>query len=209
MKKIYLLLLFSFFARDLCSQHLQWDWAKEYGHGYGQEVKAIAADSFGNCFVAGYFNGDTIRFRNIFLSSGVPFSQQHFFVAKFDSAGYTLWAKTSASNTGNEKATAVAVDGDGNCYVVVQFVATLIIGNDTLTNNGSGGDLCLIKYDTAGNILWMKQIKSSSLDVVLGMTVDGLGNSFITGNYSGDSLTFDNTSIYMYPLTWIQVGFYF
>jgi len=47
-------------------------------------------------------------------------------------------------------------------------------------------DAYLNKYDAAGNLVWIEQLGTSSLDQSLDVMVDGLSNVYITGFTGGD-----------------------
>ena len=86
----------------------------------------------------------------------------------------------------------VAVDGVGNVYVTGQFGGTADFnpfgsGVSTLTKTGLFS--CFVaKYSSDGNILWKNKVSSpgfSGFALGTGIDVDGSGNVYITGSFSG------------------------
>lgn len=73
----------------------------------------------------------------------------------------------------------VAVDGLGNTYMV-GFTTGSVGGA-----NSGGADAFLAKYDAGGANEWTAQLGTSALDEGWGVTVDHLGNSYVTGGTSG------------------------
>jgi len=74
---------------------------------------------------------------------------------------------------GNDRAEDVEVDSAGNVYIA---------GNSA--NTGTGGDMTTIKYDSAGNQLWIATFDgtlSLGPDSANALEVDGAGNVYITG----------------------------
>jgi hypothetical protein len=118
-------------------------------------------------------------------------------IASFSQAPNWLWAK-NAVGTGN-MAYSVAVDALGNAYVLGVFEdATITFGSYTLTNAGYGytGAMFLVKFNTNGNVVWAK-----SADVgydgagTFAISADGSGNTYVTGYYTGSTITFDTITL--------------
>ena len=122
-------------------------------YGYG-----IAVDGAGNSYVAGSFNGSATFGETSVISQGGA----DIFIAKYDNGGNLLWVRSAGGAT-NDAASAVAVDGSGNCYVTGVFQGTATFGNTSLTSAG-GPDIFIAKYDSAGNFVWARQAGGSSDD---------------------------------------------
>lgn len=116
-----------------------WLWAKNGGGtnaDYGQEV---VADSFGNCFVAGYFNG-IASFGETTLSSN---GNADIYYAKLSSAGEWLDAGSGGSPA-SDVAYAISTNSGGFCYLAGYFNGTASFGDFSLVSNG-GTDICVLK----------------------------------------------------------------
>ena len=46
------------------------------------------------------------------------------------------------------------------------------------------GDLTFLKYDTSGTMVWMEHTLGTNYNIANGVTVDNLGNCFVTGYYT-------------------------
>ncbi len=104
------------------------------------------------------------------------------------------WAK-GASGTSNENAFGVATDLIGNVYITGYFQSpTITFGSFTLTNAGSD-DIYLVKYDSAGNVLWARRAGGTGIDDAYAIATDLQGNVFITGMFSSPFITFDTVTI--------------
>jgi hypothetical protein len=99
------------------------------------------------------------------------------------------WAK-GAGSTGSEAATGSALDASGNLYVTGWFgSASINFGSTTLINAGNfTGDLFLVKYDPAGNVIWAKQYGGVDGESGNGVAVDNSGNVYVTGWYTSANL---------------------
>lgn len=93
---------------------------------------------------------------------------------------WTLWAGGSSL----DYAQGVAVDGAGNSYLTGYFSGTADFGAYKLTSAGAT-DLFVAKVSPAGSILWAVSAGGTSPDVGTSIAVDTLGNSYITGSFSG------------------------
>ena len=95
---------------------------------------------------------------------------------------------TTAGGTGQDGASCVAVDGNGNVYTTGYFQGTVDFdpsaGVDFHTSSG-GPDVYVQKVDAAGNFLWAKTFGGSFDDYGYAITVDGNGNIYTSGKFTG------------------------
>jgi Secretion system C-terminal sorting domain len=107
------------------------------------------------------------------------------------------WAKNtfvtgSAASIGN----AIAVDAAGNVYTaggftgVVDFDPSAGVSSLTALSGSSFYDDYILKYDAAGNFLWVKQFPTNEYNHSVSLTLDASGNPIITGWYK-DTADFD------------------
>lgn len=152
-------------------------WAKLAATGV--VVNSLAIDNSGNSFLTGDFG-------NI---GGM-------FLTKYDGNGNFVWSKT-AGNSGSTSVygNSVTCDTSGNIYVAGSFIGgDATIGGTTLTNQG-GYDIYFIKYDSQGNVVYVKSAGSSNHQEAKGIGVDGSGNIIICGNYYSGNATFNGTTL--------------
>jgi len=158
----------------------------------------VATDSSDNVIVSGYY-GAAVTLFNASGTAGASLTSNNtdVFIAKYSSAGVILWA-TRLSSTQAEYGRSVAVDTSGNVFVAGQYgSATITLYNTgggigaTLTNSGNT-DCFIVKYSSAGAVLWATRISSTSGDIGYGIAADSSGNVFVTGTY-GAALTLFNT----------------
>lgn len=163
-----------------------------FGGSSNEETLSIAVDSNGNMYSSGFFNGVVDFNPGAATESLTSLGSLDAFVSKFDSSGNYLWA-IRLGNSGGDSAKSIAVDGSGNVLVAGDFYGTVdfdpAAGIANLTSSGQG-DIFIAKFDTYGNFIWAKSMGGSSADSGIFLAVDSVGNSAITGLFSG-SVDFD------------------
>ncbi|MBL7815493.1 MAG: SBBP repeat-containing protein [Saprospiraceae bacterium] len=91
---------------------------------------------------------------------------------------------STSDDTGNK----VIVDGSGNVYTTGDFTGTVDFdpsaGTSNLTSAGVS-DVFITKFDAAGNLIWAKNMGGTSFDRGYDIAVDGSGNVYTTGWFSG------------------------
>ena len=86
-------------------------------------------------------------------------------------ASWTQQLGTSA----NDIAQGIATDSSGNVYVT-GYTQGALDGS-----NAGYDDLFVVKYDSAGDRKWTKQLGTSSRDDATGIATDSSGNVYVTG----------------------------
>jgi len=185
------------------------------GKGY-DAATALAIDDAGNIYVTGYSvgpvftndyatikydslgtelwvvryngpdNGDDIAFDlgldntgNIYVTGYSADSNSVFDYAtvKYDSSGDELWvARYNGPGNHWDRANALAIDDNSYIYVTG-------FGEGAGTDN----DYATVKYDSAGNELWVARYNGPGNyhDAASDVVLDAMGNVYVTGNSSG------------------------
>jgi hypothetical protein len=162
MKKVILPVLFMIFSAVSYTQ-----WISNFGGYNSGDVSltnakgiAITVDNSGYSYVTGICNegitGDDIL------------------IIKYDSSGDTIWTRSyNGTADSDDDGLGICVDGSGNVYVV-----------GSATNTGMYYDMTLLKYDTNGNLQWVRTYagtEGSNEDRALGIAVDSEDCIYITG----------------------------
>lgn len=162
----------------------------------GNSSSSVSINNAGEVYVAGYFN-DTLSFGIIKLISTSSYNS---YIAKYDANGNFIWAKQATLlNNPNSAiyALSLAADNSGNAYVAGLFLDTVFIGSDTLKTSPYMEDFFLAKFNTNGNIVWVKQgvaASSASFNNASSIALDMKDNPFITGSF-GDTLIIGRDSL--------------
>ena len=178
-----------FIAKYDASGNLKW--AKSAGGTSDELGLSVGVDANENAYLTGYFASTSLAIGTTTLTNT---GGNDLFVAKYDSLGNALWAK-SLGGSGNEQGSGIATDATGNSYITGSFSSSsLTVGSTTLTNNG-GIDFLIAKYDPSGNVLWAKGAVGSSNDGGNGIALDAHGNPYVAGSSNSSSLTFGATTL--------------
>ncbi len=186
--RIFLLLMFCF-TFIICKSQ-SWTWAKSgvCTEGYGMSV---CADTSGNIYQAGMFNGPTIAFGSYTLTNSLGYEP---FLVKYDANGNVIWAQTSNSIFSDHYATAVCTDISGNIYMAGSFFSGMVAFGTYTLNKVGAANIFLVKYDSNGNVLWAKNARGTSQSARK-ITCDMNGNVFVGGDYNGPSCAFDTYTL--------------
>ena len=151
----------------------QTGWASRYssvGANY-DEGRSLGVDDSGNVYVTGVL---------AFSEGGAT---DDFGTIKYDSSGIQQWVQTydGPAHIADE-AFSIAVDADGNSYVVGY--------GHGLT---SGSDLTTIKYNTAGVQQWVETYNSpaNSTDTGFEIGLDAQANIYVSGSRTGADANLD------------------
>ncbi len=157
--------------------------------------KSIAVDNIGNIYLAGDFDGPFIVFGDnstdtLMNSDAISFTSD-FFLAKYDTNGNILWARSSKPVNASwyKNAMSVCADNNGNSYISGSFIGIIIWGNDTIINDNAD-HVFLAKYDANGNDLWARELVGDSMSTMNSVICDINGNVFVTGKFMSSTITF-------------------
>lgn len=196
-------------------------WAKTTWGSQISSINALYVDSEGNCYTTGSYGAKT--FDGVSLDGG---EGTNAFLAKFNSDGVLIWARTTHRSTSwgsGARGSGICSDKDGNVIAVGSFDYSLTIQNDSFYSHGYS-DIFVAKYDDEGRPIWVRQIGGSEGgDYCYDIEVDALGNCYITGTirypilFNGNPVNVTDAKIgygYMFlakidpdgNLVWLKIG---
>ncbi|MDY6935923.1 MAG: SBBP repeat-containing protein [Spirochaetota bacterium] len=118
----------------------------------------IAVDSEGSIYVTGYTDGDL----------NGSFGSRDIILVKYNIFGSIEWIEQLGTSNDDE-GKAVAVDANDNIYVTGYTCEDLDgVGSESYYG---GTDIFLVKYDSNGNTIWIRQFGTSANEEGLGVTV--------------------------------------
>ncbi len=144
-------------------------------------IPSIAADSSGNHYVAGPFQG-LLSIDGFTLHADDSVDA---FVAKFDTNGKVVWMEKAGSRYDSDTLSAIAVDIEGNPHISGTFTGSADFGNTNLTSPFGFRSVFHVKFGTLGNVLWARKLVPLDSDYPSGaqIAIDANGNSYIAGQF--------------------------
>lgn len=167
-------------------------WAKSFGGLGNDEGNSVCCDKSGNVLLAGNFKSQSITIDSTALWNKAV-GNNDVFLAKFNSQGHLIWAKSEGGDS-FEELYDIASDDKNNVYMSGNFASkTITLGNNTFNNYSPTGwtqDIFLIKYDSLGNLSWAKTAGGQGLDWATCVKVDNNENVYLAGSFSSPSINF-------------------
>lgn len=144
-----------------------------------QTCTSVHADISGNIFLGGSFDNSLTLGPSTIVSKGGLDG----FLAKLDTGGNFLWAKSFGGSTWDQ-VLAVSSDYAGNVYSTGHFESTVTLGDSTVTSIGQQ-DIIVSKWSASGENIWNRFYGSPGLEQGNGISTDSIGNCYVTGVFSG------------------------
>ncbi len=165
-------------------------WAKNYGgSGATTRANAIAVDTWGDVYLAGYLHSANLTYPALTRIGGADA-----FALKLDpSNGSPDWARNYGGSGAGAYANAIAVDASGNVYLGGNFDSANLT-TPALSLIGTG-DVFAFKLDSVGSVsgtgAWARNYGGSAgaIATATGIAVDALGNVYLGGDFSSANLT--------------------
>jgi hypothetical protein len=154
----------------------QFEWAAGGGGDWWDMGRGIAVDASGNVFVVGQHEEQG-------TFGAFPVTGQGYYdilVAKLSPNGQFLWA-LSAGGEDKDRGHSIALDNNGNAYVVGQFEEDATVGTTQLTPQGEE-DIVVAAFDGDGTNLWARAIGGPGEDVGLAIALHR-GEVQVTGQF--------------------------
>ena len=163
-----------------------WEWVKNGGGNGNDYGNKVSVDTYGNAYVCGYFEG-TSTFGSTTVTS---IGGNDYFVAKYLPDGNLSWVHP-VGGVGYFRGNSAKVDADGNLYFAGTFDGTITVGTQTLTSGGWDNSY-LTRWNTNGDLQWVKYIPADYYSRVHGIDVESNGNIDYLSVFAGTQ-TFDCT----------------
>ncbi len=152
-------------------------WTAEFGSPGDDTLHGVAVDASGFTFVVGAVGVDEV------IPGQLSAGGADGLVSKVDGFGRPVWHVQFGTEK-DDRASAVAVDADGNAYVVGTVNGALF---DTLfeVNPRGGDDAFVFLLDPAGSVVWSTQVGTLAADVGLGVALGPDDALYVVGATEG------------------------
>jgi hypothetical protein len=140
-------------------------WGRQFGSDKEEYAMNHVADAKGNIFIAGKTTGNM---------DGINAGANDIFLTRFDNSGLITWTRQIGSS-GDEDTQWSAIDQDGNIYITGSTTGVL------KDKNYGNEDVFVVKYDSSGQMKWVKQYGTDSTDIGKGICTDTEGFVYVSG----------------------------
>lgn len=167
------------------------DWYTYWGSntaGSQIEPQRMTVDNDGNIYIVALFGGNKVNVEGTTLLSGSAMDKGDAVIVKMSPSKSVLWTYTLV-NTGRATAADIALDKNGNVFVLGTFTKSVKVGTTTMALDDSNfGEeaIYVIKLTSAGSAVKAWQISATGAKAGK-IAVDSQDNVIITGLLDGDA----------------------
>jgi DNA-binding beta-propeller fold protein YncE len=164
------------------------DWVRGPG-GAGEDfASGIAPDGHGGAYVVGQFTDQMQAGSEIVTGSGLKDG----FLARYDKHGEVVWVR-AIGGAGDDRMSDVAVDGEGNVFVVGTIVGEVDVDRDgTMDVKPSGASAMLIaSFDPMGTLRFARATAGTARTMGWFASVGRKGELYVGGHYMAGTLDID------------------
>jgi hypothetical protein len=157
-------------------------WSRTFGGATTDAGVDVAVDSAGDVLLCGFFTSPTFSLGGPVYGASML---ADIFLAKLSGVdGSHVWSK-AIGGSGNDRATALALGSEDRVVVAGTFQSAVDFGSGSvLVNSGGSGDIFVVSYDSAGNLLMDRSIDGSfGVEEALGLAVARDGDVVLTGAF--------------------------
>lgn len=155
-------------------------WVRQAGGGGSGSGNGVAIGPDGYVYMAGYFMGDT-TFEDLTLKNA---GFNDIFIARYDANGELDWVR-QIGGQGDDVASAIAVDAQGNSYVVGAFEDDVRFSRNTTLSSAGLMDSFVAKFDNTGRTVWAQRSGGPNTDIAYSVGLDPHGNVLVAGGFNG------------------------
>lgn len=170
------------FVAKLNSDGASLAWATYLGGQRADISNAIAIDAAGSAYITGSTASANFPLQNP-VQPGYGGGDLDAFVSKIDVNGSALIYSSYLGGSLAEVGNAIAVDGNGNCYVSgVTGSVNFPVVNPLQASNQGGNEAFIVKINAAGSAFnYSTYLGGTGEDRGSGIAVDGFGTAYVTG----------------------------
>jgi len=159
-----------------------------YGGNGADDGRGIKVDAEGNIYIGGTTastNLSATALGHAFVNPGIP--SRAGYIAKISSSGVLVWAAYVAGTSDNAFGNNLAIDKDGNAYLVGSTKATdFPTLNAIQSANHGGSEAFVLEVSSSGNsLVYSTYLGGPGQDYARAIQVDESGNAYVTGVTAG------------------------
>ena len=169
-------------------------WTKTMGGTSNEQAVAITVDQTGNPHILGFYSDSIDMNPNAGETNLISAGDRDVFVAKFDTDGNLVWAK-SVGGAGVDQGEGITILSNG-IAITGRFQGTFDADPSAstafLTSNGNN-DIFIVKLDFNGDHVWSKNIGSNGGDIGWDLATTSNDRIVVTGVFK-NTVAFDGAN---------------
>lgn len=173
-------------------------WAKSMGGSLFDRGSNLKINNQGHIYILGEFQG-TVDFDPSGNTSNLTSAGDYdAFLSKFDTNGNFIWAKQLGGSQ-TDRATSLDFDSNNDVYLSGWFMGTADFDPSANTYNlTSVGhyDSFVTKFNTLGNLVWVRQFGGISLDHCNSIDLDNSNRIYTIGSFAGNADFDPDSNVY-------------
>lgn len=171
---------------------INFQWAGSFaGNSGANSANDLVVNKNGHVFSTGSFvlktdfNPSQNATDTFFLNGSSSLYYSNIFVSRLNANGQHVWTKEIKGNSQN-KGKSIAMDHNGNLYITGEYNGVTDFDPNTGVTSLVNSGCFVLKLDSVGNFIWVKEFKGSFSGSVSGnsVEVDKLGNVIIGGEFT-------------------------
>lgn len=166
-----------------------WNWVNTFGGQGTETIEGLIVNTPSNYLIAGTFSEFLPLNDAILTSSGA----KDVFVASINTNMETSWVFSGGSNLDDEL-TSIEKDASGNIICTGAYWLEATFDNETISTTDNPKGLYILKLNSNGEMMWLRQIDGADLKAVTAIESDQDDNIFICG-YFDQELNLGDTII--------------
>lgn len=149
----------------------------------------------------GYFSSPTKSFDDGTILNKI--GEQDVYLVKYNSNGTVDWAKNFGFMNSYFTMDDITTDSLNNVYIAADFSGSYIQLNNSLYTNHGYLTSIIIKLDSYGNIIWIKNADGTGTNKLnFPSTINAnLNGVFISGVFNNENISYDNFNLFNIPNT--------
>lgn len=167
-------------------------WIRSAGANNWDVGNGITTDSSGNSIVTGMFQDTVVFGTGSSTQTLTSTGQEEIFVAKYDPDGKLLWAKQAGGNL-FDQGQGIVTNQANDIFITGYFMSTATFSSTTIPADGHRA-IFLAKYDSNGDLSWVRKASGPGIDESYDVTLDSSGNVIVTGRFES-TVTFSTTML--------------
>ncbi len=177
-------ILFTSLPAVLSAQDLSW--VKTAGSTALDQGFGVDVDLAGNVYAIGSFNDEIVFESGNASARHTSAGAFDNYIAKYSVDGDFLWSK-HFGGAGTDRIYELVIDEDGDLLVTGSFEESVVFGlgesNETTLSSLGSQDIFIARYDSEGQLAWVKQAGGSSDDAAFSLYTDSDSNIYIAGTF--------------------------